>query len=79
MELVKDKEEALEGKILIFSHEKKRKKGCSKKHIHQLDEAIEICNGANSDWHIDRPSKIPNELPISEEAAIKLQYKTRNH
>lgn len=44
---------------------------------YSLEKAIEVCNGANYDWNTDQAKKIPNELPILEKAALKLQYKER--
>jgi hypothetical protein len=40
-----------------------------------LEEAIKICNGANYGWDADTVRKIPNELPISEDVAILLEYR----
>lgn len=42
-----------------------------------LSDAIAICNGANYSWNTDSLRKIPNELPIPEEAALMLEYKNR--
>lgn len=36
--------------------------------LYSIDDAVKICNGANFD-----PTKLPDELPISEEIASKLR------
>jgi len=41
---------------------------------YDLNEAIKICNAANYGWDT-HTKKIPYELPITEEAALKLKYK----
>lgn len=46
---------------------------------YSLSEAIEICNGANYGWNTDNLRAIPNEVPISEEAALLLTYRTLPH
>lgn len=38
------------------------------------EEALQICNGANYGWDVDRSSNIPYELPIEESIAMELDY-----
>ena len=43
--------------------------------LYSLEEAAKICNGANYDWDMDRRNKIPNEIPVHKDIAIKLKGK----
>lgn len=40
-----------------------------------LSFAVKLCNEANFCWNVTKVHPIPNELPISEEAALLLQYR----
>lgn len=38
-----------------------------------LEQALQICNGANYGWDMDHLKRIPNEMPIAEDIAVLLQ------
>lgn len=53
-------------------------KDVGKAGVYSRQEALDVCNGANYSWNMDRLKYIPSELPIHTDIAHELKHNTRN-